>query len=100
MNGLELKRIDGAVVFTAKVVPGSSRTAICGLLGGMLKMKVSAAPEKGRANRCVVDYLTKRLGLKKNDVRIVSGQTRAIKDIRISGLSAEQLLAKLGLKNE
>jgi len=47
MANLKIQEIDERVVFVAKIVPGSnSPTRICGLLDGMLKVKVSAAPER------------------------------------------------------
>jgi len=93
-----IQEIDGGVVFTAKVVPGSSSpTRVCGLLDGMLKIKVSAAPERGKANRCLIEFLAKELGVKKNSVSIVSGRSKGVKQVEILGISAEALLKKLGL---
>jgi len=84
-------------VFTAKVVPGSSRTAFCGVLDGMIKVKVSAAPEKGKANRCLIAFLAKKLGVKKNAVTIVSGAGSGVKQIRVAGVTSEVLSRELGL---
>lgn len=78
-------------------MPGSSRTAICGVLGGMLKVRVSAPPEKDKANTCLVEVLSKKLGVKKNAVTIVSGQTRPVKQVQVEGVSKQMLLEKLGL---
>ncbi len=97
MSNLAVEEIDNSVVFNVKVVPGSSRTAFYGLLDDMVKIKVSAAPEKGKANKCLVDFLAKQLGVKKNAVSIISGKTSAVKDIRIIGISVEQLSNKLDL---
>lgn len=86
------------VTFTAKIVPGSSKTAVAGLLGSALKVKVAAPPEKGKANQCLVAFLAKRLGVKKQAVMIVSGQTNPVKQIQVAGISAQTLLEKLGLE--
>ncbi|UCE47059.1 MAG: DUF167 domain-containing protein, partial [Phycisphaerales bacterium] len=62
MANLVVQELDEGTVFTVKVVPGSSGpTRICGLLGGMLKVKVSAPPEKGKANQCLVKFVARRL---------------------------------------
>ena len=100
MSNLTVEEIDNAVVFKVKVVPGSRQTCICGLLGGMVKIKVSAAPEKGKANKCLLDFLAKQLGVKKNAISIISGKTSAVKDIQVIGISAEQLLNRLNLKKQ
>jgi uncharacterized protein (TIGR00251 family) len=93
----KIQDVEGGVVFVVKVVPGSSKTAVCGLLDGMVKIKISAAPEKGKANRCLLEFLAKKLGVKKNAVSIISGQTSPIKDVQVLGISAESWLKKLGL---
>jgi len=99
MANLTIQEIDEHVVFTAKVVPGSSGpTRICGLLDGMLKVKVSAAPEKGKANQCLLKFLAKQLGVKKNSISIISGQTSPVKQLQVSGISSDLLLRKLNLE--
>ena len=100
MNNLAVEEIDGGVVFAVKVVPGSSRTAVCGLLDEMVKIKVSAAPEKGKANKCLLDFLSKQLGVKKNAVKIVSGKSNPVKGVQVLGISVEQLLNKLNLNKQ
>jgi uncharacterized protein (TIGR00251 family) len=97
MSKLAIQEVDEGVIFTAKVVPGSSRTAICGLLGKMLKIKVAAAPEKGKANQHLLEFLAKRLRVTRNAVSIVSGKTSPVKGIRVLGISAEMLSKKLNL---
>ncbi len=93
-----IQEVDGGVLFAAKIVPGSSgQTRICGLLDGMLKVKVSAAPERGKANQCLLKFLAKQLGVKKNAVSIISGKTSPVKHVQVMGISAETLVKKLGL---
>ena len=93
-----VKEVDGGVVFAAKIVPGSSRTCSCGLLDGMLKVKVSAPPEKGKANRCLIGFLGKQLGVKNNAVSIVSGLSNPVKRVQVVGVTVEGLLEKLDLR--
>lgn len=78
-----------------KVVPGSSRDAIVGMLGDRLKVKVAAAAEAGRANAAVCELLGCELGLKARDVEIVSGHTSPEKTIRVKGLDAARVKAIL-----
>jgi uncharacterized protein (TIGR00251 family) len=97
MADLKIENIKGGVVFTAKVVPGSSKTAVCGLFGEMVKFKVAAPPEKGKANQCLVEFLAKKLGVKKNAISIISGQTNPIKQVQVLGVSSDNLIEKLKL---
>ena len=86
---------ENGVTFQVKVVPSSSKTQIAGEFGNMLKVKVSAPPEKGKANKCLTDYLAKILSVKKNDVRVVSGLTSPVKKIEVTSLTTEEVETKL-----
>ncbi len=97
MAELKIENIEGGVIFPAKIVPGSSRTAVCGLLGEMVKIKVAAPPEKGKANQGLIEFLAETLGVKKNAISIVSGQTNPIKQVQVLGVSADSLIEKLKL---
>ena len=76
-------------------MPGSSRTALAGRLGEMVKIKVAAAPEKGRANENLTEFLAQRLGIRRQQVTIVSGHTGPVKQIRIEGVDAQTVQDKL-----
>ena len=93
---MAIQELDGDAVFSTKIVPGSSgSTRICGVLDEMLKIKVAAPPEKGKANQCLLKFLAQRLDVKKNTLSIISGKTSPSKRVRVSGLSAETLRTKL-----
>ena len=96
MATLGIQKVNEGVVFTVKIVPGgSSPTRICGLLGEMLKIKIAAPPEKGKANQCLIEFLAKQLSVKKNAVSIISGRTSPVKHVRVLGMSPERILQKL-----
>ncbi len=96
MAALDVKQADGRVVFQAKVVAGSSRTAVSGLLDGMLKVKVAAAAEKGKANDCLIAFLAGKLGVKKKAIEIVKGKTNPVKRLAVAGVTVENVIEKLG----
>jgi uncharacterized protein (TIGR00251 family) len=100
MADLKIENIEGGVVFLTKIVPGSSRTCICGLLGEMVKIKVAAPPEKGKANQSLIEFLAKQLGVKKNAISIISGQTNPIKQVQVLGVSSDSLIEKLNLNKQ
>ncbi len=97
MTGPTIREEDDGVVFSAKIVPASSRTAIAGLLDGMVKIKVAAPPEKGKANQLLLSFLAKQLGIKTKALSIISGQSSAVKQIKIAGISTQTLREKLRL---
>jgi len=98
MANLTVQELDESTVFTAKIVPGSNGpTRICGLFDGMLKIKVSAPPEKGKANQCLVRFVAQTLDVKRNAVSIVAGKRSPVKRVQVLGISAETLLKKLNL---
>lgn len=87
MTEIKVQETDDGVVITAKIVPGSSKTSIEGLLDGMIKVKVAAPPEKGKANKELTSFLAKKLKIRKKDVSVVSGQTSPVKQIEIRNVN-------------
>lgn len=80
-----------------KVVPGSSRDVIAGWLGDVLKVRVRAKPEQGKANAAVEKMLAKALGLPKQSVKITAGKTASRKTVEFEGLTLEQLREKVAV---
>lgn len=69
-----------------KVVPGARSEGV-EWLGDLLKVKVRAAPEKGRANAAVEQLLAERLALPPSSVRIVAGFGSPLKTLEISSIA-------------
>lgn len=76
---------EGAVV-RVRVVPGASRSEIKGRHGDMIRIRVTAPPEGGRANRAVVDLLSQATGGRA--AMIVGGATSRVKLVLIRGIDA------------
>lgn len=95
MGELEVRDVEGGATIWVKVVPGSSRDRIVGVLGDCLKIATAAPAEKGRANRAVAAMLAKALGVGATDVELVSGTTSPRKEFLISGLSARGVRARI-----
>ena len=79
-----------------KVVPGASRSGVAGWLGETLKVRVSAPPERGRANAAVEQVLATALDLPRDRVRIVAGASSPRKLVEIADLSEAEVLRRLG----
>jgi len=80
---------EGGVLLSVKAVPGASRDEVVGRLGDRLKIRISAPPEGGRANKAIRRLLAKELGVKPGDVAVTAGETSAEKTVRIAGVSVE-----------
>lgn len=78
-----------------KVSPKASKNAINGWLGDALKVSVTSAPEKGKANKAVIELLAGALRLPKSALHIVRGETNPNKTVEISGLTQDELLCRL-----
>ena len=57
------------------VQPRSAKNAIVGLHADFLKVKLTAPPVEGAANKMCVDFFAKALKLPKSSIEIVSGHT-------------------------
>lgn len=69
---------------TVKVIPKSSKTELVGQLpDGTWKIKIAAAPEKGKANKALCAFLADHFGVPQSRVVILSGETSHIKRVRI-----------------
>ena len=75
--------------------PGAAHAKITGVHDRMLKVAVTAAPEKGKANQAIISLLSKQLGVPKSRFAIIAGETSRIKRILIEGLTQEDLSDRL-----
>lgn len=72
-----------------KVTPGARRDEILGWednypgVGRVLRLKVSAPPIEGRANKAIEAFLARVLGVPKSSVQIVQGSTGHIKRVEL-----------------
>jgi hypothetical protein len=92
---IKIIRGPNGAVFYVKAIPSSSRTSLEGVHNGMLKIKLAAAPEKGKANEALVEFLSEKLGIKKKFIRITAGLTSKVKQITAEQMRPETLIEKL-----
>ena len=78
-----------------KLLPKSSRNQVVGREGDHFKVKVTAPPVEGRANKALIDLLAKKLGVPKSHFEIISGKSSRLKSVRIDGLSKEEITRKV-----
>ncbi len=89
---------DGAesgAAFFVKAHAGARRDAATGIHDGMLKVEVTTAPEKGRANRAIAKFLAKSLGVPAGSVVLLSGETSQRKRFAVRGTDVEELRGRI-----
>ena len=87
---INIREVEGGVVVSVKVQPNASRDRVVGEHGDQLKIAVTVAPEKGKANKAVIKVLSKLLGVKSSDIEILSGETSRDKKVLIRNISEEE----------
>ncbi len=78
-----------------KVQPGASRNEVAGFSGGVLQLKIAAPPVKGKANRELINFLSRLLDVKKSSISIVKGATGRNKLIAVEGLTPDEIVKRL-----
>jgi uncharacterized protein len=78
------------VTIEVQVQPKSSRNEIGGFQDGKIRVKVTSAPEGGKANESLREIISKALGVSKSSVRIIRGETSRLKILRILGVSQDK----------
>ena len=83
------------VLIRVKAVPGASRDEIAGTVGDRLKVRVSAPPEGGKANKAIRAVIAAALGIKQRQVLIESGRTGPAKTFRVKACGVEDAMVRL-----
>ncbi len=92
----EITEYEGGVQFRIKVQPRTDKNEFAGTFGNALKVRLTAPPVDGEANEACIRFLAKSLGIARNRIRIVTGQTNPHKLLRVEGLDKNEFLRRLG----
>ena len=95
MKGLEIAETSEGAAFGVRVSPGARRSAVEGVHGGALKVKLTAPPVDGKANEALVELLSGTLGVARSAVVISSGASGRSKRVRVRGLTATEAARRL-----
>lgn len=74
--------------------PGAKRTEVVGLYGDCIKVRLASPPIDGKANACLIDFLARRLGVKRAQIVIARGLGSRRKSVFVAatGLTPAALL--------
>lgn len=92
---IELEATDEGVILPVQAQPKSRKNAVVGIHAGRLKVAVTQAPEKGKANEAVRRVLADELRIKHSQISLISGETSTQKRFLISDISLEMLRSKI-----
>jgi uncharacterized protein YggU (UPF0235/DUF167 family) len=81
----------GDAYLLVRVTPRAGTNSIAEPRDGRLLLRVTAAPEDGKANAAACKLVAKKLRIGKTSVNVTSGETARDKTLTIDGLSAREV---------
>ena len=85
---------DGTIL-PVRAHAGARRNEINGEQDGMLKVRITQPPEKGKANKAIVELLSKRLSLRKSQFELVAGETSRHKRFLVRAITLDELAERI-----
>ena len=79
----------GKLLLCLHVQPGATRNELAGLHGNALKIRITAPPVDGKANKAVIVFLAKILKIPKSHLLIKSGLQSRAKKMLLTGIDEE-----------
>jgi hypothetical protein len=93
---IELTAHAEGIVVSVRAQPGAKQDSILGERAGALRVAVSAAPERGKANEAIRETLAEALDWKASRIRLLSGATSRQKRFLFVGLDRGELERRIG----
>ena len=95
MAGVLLEAHENGTVLPVQAQPKAKKNGLAGCHDGALKVQVTQAPEKGKANGALEKVIAKLLGLKKSQVALLSGATSTRKKFLLAGVSVADVQSRI-----
>lgn len=93
-----VKQSEQGVIIEIKITPKASQNEIMGWENGILKIRLKAVPEKGKANRELIRFLSKTFNIPQNNIHLLKGETSRLKTLCFLGKKAEELFEYINVK--
>ncbi|HXR05638.1 MAG TPA: DUF167 domain-containing protein [Verrucomicrobiae bacterium] len=90
-----LREHPDGVLLSVKLQPRASATEIGELLGGELRIKVTAPPVDAAANEALIELLAEKLDCARNRIELIRGHKSRHKVLKLHGFTPEEALQKL-----
>ena len=88
---VQITQTSDGIIFEVRVIARASSVGIVGDYEGAVKVRLSSPPVDGAANAELIRLISKKLGVSKSSVAIVSGETSKTKRLRVTGVTAQKL---------
>ncbi len=93
---------NGDVYFWVKATPQSSKNEVVGIEQVQdqqyaIKIKLKAKPIDGAANEALIKYLSEKLGVRNQQISLLSGQTARIKRLKCEGIQLLEFMKLMGI---
>lgn len=92
---IEIQTTAGGLVINVKAQPGGRKNDVRGEHAGALRVSVTQAPEKGKANLAIVEVLCEALKLRRNQIELIAGETNPRKKFLIREVAEPELRMRL-----
>jgi uncharacterized protein (TIGR00251 family) len=92
---IDLQPHAAGVILPVRAQPGARRSAITGEHNNMLKISVTAPPDKGKANQAIAEVLCAALSLADSQVELLSGATSRTKRFLVHSVAIEELQQRI-----
>ncbi len=88
---ISVSETEHGVVFNVRLIPRASKSELVGVQGDALKIRITAPPVEGAANKECIKFLSDVLGIKKSQIKIIAGHRSKNKKVSISGISRKEI---------
>lgn len=78
------------IIFTLRILPNSSKNEII-KSEDVIKVKITSPPVDGKANKTLIEYLSKNFKIPKTSFKIIKGETSKDKTLMVSVTDEEKL---------
>jgi len=83
------RRTDQGWLIAVHAQPGAKKSAVAGLHGAALKIRIAAPPVEGKANEALIAFVAKALGVPRRSVSLVRGEASREKLLLVADAGAE-----------
>jgi uncharacterized protein len=92
---IALKLHAEGIILPVRAQPGARRNAITGEHDCHLKVSVTAAPDKGKANQAIAEVLCAGLSLSRSQIELLTGATSRTKQFLVRDVPIEELARRI-----